>query len=67
MEVTNEVKTINIDYKCDKCNEGYMRPTGTVFPTNPPQIPHKCNNSLCNESKTFNLYYPYIDYKPIDN
>jgi hypothetical protein len=63
MEEVKSVKTVKVDYKCDVCKDGYMRPTGTCFPTNPPQYPHKCNNSYCDAAKTFNLTYPHIDYR----
>lgn len=65
MEETKDVKTVKVDYKCDVCKEGYLRPTGTCFTSNPPQYPHKCNNPKCDAGNTFNFTYPYIDYKPI--
>jgi hypothetical protein len=63
MEEEKEVKTVKIDYRCDKCNVGFMRQTGTVFPTSPPQVPHKCNNVACDNSMTFSVIYPYLEYK----
>jgi hypothetical protein len=67
MEETKEVKTIRVDYKCPMCDNGYLRPTGQCFPTNPPQYPHKCNGTRsgcdCYHGETFSKMYPYIDYK----
>lgn len=47
METRNKVETVQVDYKCPKCENGYLRPTGTCYPTNPPQFPHRCNNEKC--------------------
>lgn len=59
MEKKIEVKTYQIDYICDTCNEGKMRPTGISFPTNPPQYPHVCDK--CGAAQTFrNKIYPAI-------
>lgn len=64
MEQKREVKTVQVDYKCPECKIGFLRPTGTIFATNPPQIPHKCNN--CGYGQTFTgVSYPYIDYEPV--
>lgn len=63
MEVEKEVKTVKVDYRCDECDFGFMRPTGTCFPTNPPQYIHKCNNEHCGQERIFNVSYPFIDYK----
>lgn len=67
-EEIKEVKIVQIDFKCPNCTTGYLRPTGQVFTTMPPMIPHRCNNPLCNYTQTFtDKGYPYIDYKPIDD
>ena len=39
-----KVTTYEIDFKCDVCEEGYMRPTGEVLLTFPMQYPHRCNH-----------------------
>jgi len=62
-ETRKDVKQVQVDYLCPKCNIGHLRPTGTVFPTNPPQFAHKCNN--CDYMETFLKQYPYIDYVEI--
>ncbi len=65
METTKEVKAVRVDYKCPNCQQGYLRPTGTVYTTYPPQIPHKCTH--CDYGETFSdKRYPYIDYVEID-
>lgn len=63
-EETKEVKTFTVDYKCPVCDDGYLRPTGTVLTSYPPQYPHMCNReSGCGYGETFNKIYPHIDYK----
>ena len=63
-----EVRVFQVDYRCPKCGEGYLRPTGIVCSLNPPVRPHKCNNPDCDygEIITGNAY-PYMDYKPINH
>lgn len=63
MEIRKEVKAIQVDCKCPKCNIGYLRPSvnSVLLSTFPPQYPHECTN--CDYSETFiNKVYPYIDY-----
>lgn len=62
MEEIKETKTFKVDYKCPKCETGYLRPTGMCLPMNPPAYPHQCNK--CEYSETFTgKTYPYIEYK----
>lgn len=63
MEVRKRVHTVKVDFRCPKCGNGFLRPTGTVLTSNPPQYPHKCNNNDCDYGETFNKAYPYIDYE----
>ena len=66
MEERKEVKTFEVDFKCPKCNIGYLRPTGIVCDNNPPTYPHKCNN--CDYSKVMKGHkYPYLVYEPVFN
>ena len=59
METTKEVKTIQVDYECPKCEVGKLRPTGQKLLSNPPQYPHKCTE--CDFTETFrDKTYPYI-------
>lgn len=62
MEIENEVKVVSVDFTCPKCGTGRLRPTGTIFPTHPPQIPHKCSIPGCDFASTFNVSYPYLKY-----
>jgi len=65
MEEIKEVKTFKVDYKCPKCGKGYLRPTGTVLTSYPPQYPHKCTK--CDYMETFmDKTYPYYTYKEIE-
>ncbi len=62
MEEIKEVKTVKVDYKCPKCEQGYLRPTGQCYTTNPPQYPHICIH--CAYGETFmGKTYPYVDYR----
>jgi transposase-like protein len=61
-EEKNIVTMRKIDYKCPKCDKGFMRPTGTALMSNPAKYPHKCNNPDCDFQATFLRTYPFIDY-----
>ncbi len=66
MEQRTEVKTIQVDFKCPKCNIGFMRPTGYGFTTNETHWPHRCDSLRCDYEEQFiNKTYPYIVYEPI--
>ena len=70
MEERKVVRNIKVDYKCPKCEIGYLIPTGNVLTTYPPQFPHKCNNLQCDYGQTFSdKTYPYIDHEeiPVEN
>ena len=59
-----KVNTYEIDYKCDVCGEGYMRPTGESLLTLPAQYPHKC--SYCGaEMIVWEHMYPYTVIKRV--
>jgi len=53
MEIKTEVKTFRIDFKCPKCDTGYLKHVGAVLTSNPPQYPHTCNNPECDYAETF--------------
>lgn len=62
METTKEVKTIQVDYDCPKCEVGKLRPTGQKLLSYPLQYPHKCTE--CDFTETFRgKTYPYIIYE----
>lgn len=66
MKIETEVKTIQVDYKCPVCKEGYLRPTGTVLASNPPIYPHLCNRAPgCAYGENLNVSYPRIEYRPL--
>ena len=58
MEEKCKVNTYEIDYKCDVCGKGYMRPLGTVLPSYPAQYPHRCNKCGA-EMNVIGHTYPY--------
>ena len=62
-EISQEVKTYNIHYLCDKCGKGEMLSTGITLTTMPPQYPHKC--TACDNTDTFFKRYPYKSYEII--
>ena len=58
MQELRNVQTKHIDYRCHKCQHGWMRPTGIVLDTHPPTFPHKCTH--CGNEETLNIRYPHI-------
>ncbi len=60
-EKRTEVKTYQVTYTCDVCNEGEMQPAGVTLMSNPAQYPHKCKK--CGSEKTFRSKYPKIVYE----
>ena len=60
METKMQINTRMVEYKCDKCGEGKMIPTGIVLLTYPGQYEHKCNN--CGFIMNFFAKYPYVEY-----
>jgi hypothetical protein len=57
-EVEREVSTFKVDYRCDHCPDGVMRPTGIVYDNVPPRYPHYC--TACGHTETFSYRYPMI-------
>ena len=60
-ETKRRVIPICVDYICDKCGEGRMRPGNTYLPTYPVQYPHECDR--CGNVQTFLCKYPRIEYE----
>lgn len=59
-----KVQTYEIDFKCDICGIGHMRPTGEAIATYPVQYPHKC--SYCGAEMTISGHtYPYTVTKKV--
>lgn len=65
MEQEKEVRVIQVDYKCPKCEMGHLRGTGTVLSCMPPIFPSKCNNNNCDYGENLRRSYPYIKYEEI--
>ncbi len=63
MEIRKEMSVHEIDNKCTECGEGYFRPTGNVYYTDPQLYPHECNS--CGHSELFDCIYPKIVYEYI--
>jgi len=61
-EHVTEMTAHRVNYVCDSCGEGFMRPTNAVLMSDPPQYPHRC--SSCDTPKTFRVLYPRIEYRP---
>lgn len=56
MEV-RQVTTSQVDERCPKCGQGWMRPTGIVNNTNPATYEHSCNR--CGNVSFYTVRYPY--------
>lgn len=61
MPQTYKVKyPVQVDYLCDECGEGYIRPTGMVLTTNPPWHVHRC--PYCKKESREIRSYPHIEF-----
>lgn len=60
-EEKRAVSVRTVEYVCDACGEGHMKPTCMCLPSNPPQYPHACDK--CGECRTFNVIYPRTEYR----
>lgn len=54
------IRPIKVDYRCDKCDIGYYRPTGMMLTMSPPLFKHECNK--CGDLATFTEKYPTVRY-----
>jgi hypothetical protein len=52
---------IAVDYECDVCKEGRMRPTGHILQTDYPQYQHSCTK--CEETHYYGQKYPYPTFE----
>ena len=57
--VRKEVKSFQVQYVCDSCNEGYMEPKGPMLMTHPPLYPHRCRN--CDVTMNLKHAYPIVE------
>lgn len=64
MEVTKEVKVVEVNMKCDECNEGLMEATGdsVCLTTLPPQTSYRHKCSKCGRTDMYSIKYPYYKY-----
>ena len=62
-EQRHKVTAVEVEYRCDQCEEGVMRPTGLMQPTSPPKYQHKCNK--CGAVGYLYLMYPCIRYERV--
>lgn len=62
-ELKVEVKPVEVDYGCDQCGKGMMRPTGIALLSNPVKYPHKC--SICGYEMIFLVKYPSVRFERI--
>ena len=65
MEEEIEMKVIQVNYKCMKCNNGYLIANGTVYTSFPAQYDHICNNCSY-EHRFIGQSYPYTKYEEIN-
>lgn len=60
-EVATQIFPHRVEYLCDACRKGTMRPTGMVLTSHPPQYPHRC--TACDASMTSLKQYPCIEWR----
>lgn len=57
------IRPIWVDYKCDKCNVGYMRPNGkSVHSSSSDRVEFVHNCSHCSVEQSFIKKYPTVQY-----
>lgn len=63
-ELKREVRTIEVNYVCDKCGHGMMHKSGELNEETG-DVPHKC--VICSHEQVFQWEnYPRIDYLGMD-
>ena len=63
METSEIVYTVRIDYICDMCGVGRMKPSGAVQCSYPPSYAHRCDNAECGATMYLDRTYPAIEYR----
>ncbi len=61
-EIKHEVKTYEVNYKCDECGQGEMESTRKKDVGFEKTYGHKFN--YCGEQKSFEYRYPNYRYEP---
>lgn len=64
-ETTVPVRTVFVDYVCDRCGKGKMRSTGVVKTSMPPLYQGRCSEPGCGHVGDFRETYPAIWYEEI--
>lgn len=60
------IEQFELDYVCDKCGIGKMRPDGICLTSSPPKYPHTCNNEECRETINFiDVRFPTTAYRRV--
>lgn len=54
--IKTEMKVYSVEYVCDECSTGFMKPTGVTLLSYPAQFPHIC--SCCEHEENFLVCYP---------
>ncbi|ALS22144.1 hypothetical protein [Paenibacillus naphthalenovorans] len=63
MEVQKEQHIKKVEYKCPKCLNGMLLPTGLMYMTYPAKYPHKCTDEKCKYQEVLNELYPKIVFE----
>ena len=65
-ETHQPVQAVSIDYTCDHCSEGVMRPTPDkpwMLMSDPSQFPHQCTH--CGIEVNLSVRYPTYGFVPL--
>ncbi|SUD80275.1 Uncharacterised protein [Pseudomonas putida] len=60
-ETAKQMVAYQVEYVCDSCGEGHMRPAGITLTSYPAQYPHQC--SACGARANFLKCYPSIEWR----
>lgn len=64
-EIECKTEAYGVDYVCDACGKGRMRPTSdTMLMSHPPMWYHECNNAECDAPKVaLTERYPTVRFR----
>jgi transposase-like protein len=57
-EELRNVSVQQMDMKCPRCNQGYMRPNGLIVPGHSPEFTHVCTQ--CAYTQNYPVRYPHV-------
>lgn len=63
-EIHTNVRTYQVDYACDTCNNGHLV-AGKILLSDPPRWEHTCTNPDCDAVQNFYVKYPSIQYEQL--